>query len=282
MNSRERIESAFFEKLRSDCSQNELFSLYETARRLNPTGTICDVGCGSGGSTASICRGLADAGVTPRRQVHAYDLFEDHRNPHASMEAFEQTTSDFSEFIRIVKGDLRRPSIVPDNIDLLFVDAAKSLVLHEAINSAFLPNLRFPCILLNQDFGRPHHYWIHLMFAELIDSAARFKIVDDMITVELSASIDIKSIPGLKPSTMDFDTALSLLSMLRTRLLGATARDGFPYTKILLLSVSSLAIAHRRKEIAVRYLAEFQSECSKAPRHLQRPIDHLERSIAAL
>lgn len=272
-------DAPFFDKLQSDCTVNELKALYHTTRTFAPAGTVCDIGCGVGGSTAAICKGLSDAGIGASGQVYAYDLFENHASPHASLVDFQAMTRRFSDFVRVIPGDLRKPSVIPDSIDLLFIDAAKSLALHEAINSSFLPRLRFPGLLINQDFGRPHLYWIHLMFSDLLKCARDFEIIDDMIIVKLSEAVDWEKLPGVRPSSIGFRSAESSIASLRERLEHVPARDGVPYGRILSLSLCSLAAAHGRRQLATRYFNAFESSDGHPPKHLRRAIDQLRRAI---
>lgn len=269
-------------RIHSDCTELELTALYSTVRSFRPNGSICDVGCGNGGSTAAICQGLKDAGIVSRGQVYAYDLFDELPTQHADISTFAANTSPYKNYISPIKIDLLEISNTPDEIDILFIDAAKSIQLNRAIAHAFLPNLNVPSIIINQDFGRPHLFWIHLMFSYLIESGAKYEIVDDMITLYTRDSLSKSLIENIATLPNGLSSDILRIEYLRSVIGNMNAKNGVPYDAILLLSLCSLCIAQDSKERAVKYLHSFQEKQHDTPPNLKRPLLYIKNSLAKL
>lgn len=137
-------------------------------------GTICDLGCFAGGSTARLAEGVRAAGRTTR--VHAFDHFTlneaqkvrylypagiDPFDGEDMLPAVRQLLTPWQKFVEFHKGDLTRFPWVGGPIELLFVDAAKTPVAADRIAEMFFPHL-IPgrSIIIQQDYQHWRQPWV--------------------------------------------------------------------------------------------------------------------------
>lgn len=157
--------------------------LYHLARDFyTGAGAVIDAGAFCGASACALAAGLRDnpgaQAWRDRRVLHAYDLFiANHPYLIDSIEAgfgrklrlgesflplFEDAVREFSSLIEIHPGDLRRATWDENApIEILFIDAAKNLLLSDRIMQLFLPSL-IPgkSFVIHQDFYHPGTFFL--------------------------------------------------------------------------------------------------------------------------
>lgn len=153
--------------VKSDCTQAEIKLLYDIGRNSAGKGIICDVGCGTGGSTIAFAMGLKAAAYPPEKQIKAFDLFDLADVPHASLERFHTRTREYEDYIEAFPGDITTVRIPTDPIEILFIDIAKTRAAHKSSVGRFCNLLTLEAVVLNQDFGRPNLPWIQYAFVYL-------------------------------------------------------------------------------------------------------------------
>ena len=225
---------------RSSCSRAEVERLFEIASLYHATGVICDVGCGSGGSTYALAEGLRNAGYRPDHQIEAYDWFELGDGPHsnyATQTKFWNNLSDNADYVKLYAIDLReRLDPDPKPIEILFIDAEKSAELSRSIHHRFLPRLSPHGIILNQDFGMPSLPWIHCSFSVMSNFAKSIDFVDDMVVLQMQDIVPQDAITRLVDDQFSIDERHDLIETWRPRLLGKTDASGESYNFVIDLS----------------------------------------------
>lgn len=148
---------------------------WATSRLFEGFGEIVDLGPWIGGSSAALAAGLKDRGSSAK--IRSYDLFEWRPSymegflatglPDGAdfMHVFREQTAAFTPWIDAEKMDLFAAEWTGSTIEILFVDAAKTWGLHNAIRRTFFPFLepgRSRVIL--QDFRHYSTPWLPLTF----------------------------------------------------------------------------------------------------------------------
>ena len=225
---------------RSSCSRAELERLFEIASLYRATGAVCDVGCGSGGSTYALAEGLRNAGYHPNHQIEAYDWFELGDGPHsnyATQNKFWNNLADNADYVSAYAVDLREQSTPdPKPIEILFVDAEKSAELSRSIQHRFLPRLSSNGIILNQDFGMPSLPWIHCNFSVVANFAKSIDFVDDMVVLQMQKSVPQEVIKRLAHDQFSINERHDLIESWRRQLSGKTDASGESYSSVIDLS----------------------------------------------
>lgn len=152
-------------------------------------GLLLDCGCFLGGSTVSLAQGLKESGAVTKK-LHSFDLFvagtfEGKNYAGEGVETgknfrplFEKNIADFRNYIEIHEGDITQSSLPDGDIELLFIDCAKT----PAVNDFFVTKL-FPrlipgkSVVIQQDYLFRALPWIQITmeyfseYFELLTSA---------------------------------------------------------------------------------------------------------------
>lgn len=170
-------------------AQSELDYLYWLASsRYTGRGRICELGCFLGGSTWALARGLADrpdaASLPPLLTYDAFEMDADtaarfplgYKAGESFRPLFERYLAPLLGRITVREGfiprDLdpaREPEVYPEQqpIEVLFVDAAKTWLVHNTILRCFGRHLVPGSVLVQQDFKHFGAYWIPLHMWQL-------------------------------------------------------------------------------------------------------------------
>ena len=161
-------------------------------------GAVIDLGPWVGASSSALAAGLRDRKSSAK--VQSFDLFEWTREymerhlpedlPQGAdfMHVFERETAEFAPWIDAHKQDLCKASWSGSEIEILFVDAAKSWDLNEAIMRAYGPHLRPGASrVVLQDFRHPHTIWLALTFDTQPDLWEQVEAVSRGQTVTFNA-----------------------------------------------------------------------------------------------
>jgi len=151
-------------------------------------GSIVDLGCWLGATTASLARGLA-RNRNPQaatRRIQAYDqfLWEDwmsdwvrgtdlegrYKNGESFVDEFRRRTAAWSGRIDVHAGDLCRLGWDAGPIEFLLVDVMKSWELaNVTVRRFFTALIPGRSYVLEQDFSHPWTSWLHLIHYRLRD-----------------------------------------------------------------------------------------------------------------
>lgn len=162
--------------------------LYHLARDIHTgEGEVVELGAFCGASTCCLAAGLRDNPRGADCRVHSYDSFiasEPYLVDFVRTEfgealgigqsfaaIFRRATAEFADFIEVHEGDLIEqtwPAEVP--IEILFVDAAKTLALGGKILTEFFPRL-IPgrSLVVHQDFYHPTAFYLPVVMGFLRD-----------------------------------------------------------------------------------------------------------------
>lgn len=150
-------------------------------------GCIVDAGCFSGGSTMCLGFGLKDK-IT-KEVIHAYDTFiadekmhkyhmpEGYKDGQDFLGIFKQNTQQISHLIKIYQGGIQTQPPPDKEIEILFVDIAKTPFVNDYIVEKFF-SLLIPgrSLVIQQDYiWKSFNGWIHVTMEYLSDY---FEIVD--------------------------------------------------------------------------------------------------------
>jgi hypothetical protein len=143
-------------------------------------GDIADLGCFLGGSTCCFGDGLrANPNTQPRRSIHSYDMLVTPNDPFDSYansligpakkagdsfrDLFDANTAAYADLIEVHQGDLREQMAPPRQIEILFIDIAKSSSLNDHIVRNFFSRTIGPgAIIAHQDYNHPWLPWVHI------------------------------------------------------------------------------------------------------------------------
>ena len=174
-------------------------------------GGIADLGCFAGGSTARLAAGVAAAGRTS--PVLAYDHFtiQEHQKerylypagiaPFSGrnmMPAVKQLLAPWREIVAFKPGDLLQKGWPAGNIEILFIDAAKTPETADGIATEFFPYL-IPghSVIVQQDYLHWRQPWVPAqmeLFGDAVTPVAwcrhgtvAFLVTDDMDTQRIAS-----------------------------------------------------------------------------------------------
>ena len=146
-------------------------------------GTICDLGCFAGGSTARLASGVAAAGRNGI--VHAFDHFtltdaqkERYLYPAGispfggkdMQDAVGQLLAPWRDHVNLRPGDITKSDWRDGPIELLFIDAAKSPAAGDRIAEIFMPHL-IPgrSVVIQQDYLHWRQPWVAAQMEMMTD-----------------------------------------------------------------------------------------------------------------
>jgi hypothetical protein len=168
--------------------------LYHLARNTyTGEGAVVELGAYCGASTCCLAAGLRDNPSAQGQRVHSYDRFiadqsylvdfirskfgETFELGQSFAEIFQRATAEFADRVDVHAGDLLEqtwPSERP--IELLFVDAAKTLALSGKILTEFFTHLTpGKSIVVHQDFYHPTAFYLPVVMGYLSD---HFSIIE--------------------------------------------------------------------------------------------------------
>jgi tetratricopeptide (TPR) repeat protein len=224
-------------------SDEEKRYLYWVARHaFEGWGAIVDLGPWVGCSSAALAAGLRDRGAETK--VHSFDRFEWNRGymechlaanlPEGAdfMPIFLRQTAPVKAWIEPQKMDLMRGSWTGGPIEILFVDAAKSWELNNAILQAFGPHLvPGKSRVIQQDFRHFPTVWFPLVFDSRPDVWRQVEAVESGWTVTFMPQRPLYGEGGLAPEYRAADfTFEDVCRIFRRRVddeVGAEARVHF-------------------------------------------------------
>lgn len=139
----------------------------QTAGALTGAGCVVDLGTWMGSTTEALARGL-----TQPVKIHAYDRYiwanwmeksypRRYKEGESFLEEFKERIEPWKDKIEIYPGDLKTYKWSGEPIELLLVDAMKTLDLANHIAQEFYPALVPGAYLLHQDFFHYYTAWIH-------------------------------------------------------------------------------------------------------------------------
>ena len=162
------LKSDYHAKKYPDMTTREEQQLYRSlAGKLTGAGCVVDLGTWMGSTTEALARGLTQPDVL----IHAYDRYiweawmeksyPGHYKPGDSfLEEYKARISPWRDRIVVHAGDLTKEKWWGP-IELLLVDAMKSLDLANAIKQQFFGSLVPGAYLVHQDFFHYFTAWIH-------------------------------------------------------------------------------------------------------------------------
>ncbi|WP_157961427.1 hypothetical protein [Microvirga flavescens] len=147
------------------------------SRAYTGRGDIADLGCFLGGSTVSLAQGLADnpRGPFGRRIIHSFDMFVCPQDPYTEdligdtkrpgdsvLDLYEANVGQHSHLVRTYAGDLLEQKYEGRDLEILFIDVAKTVDLNDFILDNFLSRtLKSGAIVIHQDYNHAWLPWVH-------------------------------------------------------------------------------------------------------------------------
>jgi len=194
-------------------------------------GIVIDAGCFIGGSTVSLCAGLArnplcvdlkapivhsiDLFITPE-DTYTRNILEGFAVGESFRPVFDQNTELFKHFIDVHPGDFSTFSYEGGPIEILFLDICKCWETTRLTIQQFFKNL-IPgrSILIQQDYFAPFAPWVHLcmahfdyMFEEIIDIGGS----KNYLCIEKAREADL----SFDPESLSLEEKFDLLSRIKT------------------------------------------------------------------
>ena len=214
------------------------------AERFEGWGAIVDLGPWLGGSSAMLAEGLKRQGK--RNTIVSFDLFRWDYGMEAVAPGnlkegddfrhlFVREVGDYISWIEPRKQDLMHSSWNDGPIEILFVDAAKTWELTNAILRGFGPHLvpgRSRVVL--QDFRHDSTYWLPLIFDSRPDLWQEAESVDDGCTVTF---IPLRPLDGPGGLTLDYTEESFPLALAETLLRSRMARESPSNRRLFLRSL---------------------------------------------
>jgi hypothetical protein len=164
-------------------SLKERALLYDIAvNYFQSKGCIVDGGCFLGASTLSLGIGLKDKGIN-KPTIHSYDKFIMTAGQHKRfvalpsdegrnfLEDFQSNIEEIKSLVKIYQGDLLEQLPPEENIEILFIDVAKTPRLNDYIVESFFP-LLIPnhSLVIQQDYlWTAWNGWVHCTMEYLSD-----------------------------------------------------------------------------------------------------------------
>jgi hypothetical protein len=150
-----------------------------TARGYQGRGDVVDLGCFLGGSSCSFGNGLSAnpaAASFKRPALHVFDMFVCPNEPYSMgligstkqpgesvLDLFEKFTKPYAEWIRTYPGDLLEQRYTGRDVELLFVDIAKTHDLNDfVIREFFARTVGAGTMVVHQDYNHPWLPWVHI------------------------------------------------------------------------------------------------------------------------
>lgn len=227
----------------SDCTREELTLLCHLAEtEFVGHGSIFDLGCGNGGSTACLAHGLVGNPVPEAQEsvVHAYDWFDacaDGIRAHAHIERFEQCVAPYRSRVELVSANILECTYpgAAGGAEILFVDISKTERTFLHVQREFASKLLPGGILIQQDFGRPRLSWLHYSTMLLLDHVEVEGVVDDSLVCRILRPLTREVI---ERSTGDQLTVAERAACVRDAadLFSGVTTKGNDYRDILVLS----------------------------------------------
>jgi len=164
-------------------SAQELDLLYTLARdRYSGRGEIVDGGAFLGGSTLALGSGLRDNPSTLAKQgrVHSYDLFvsdvfvprfiEGYPEGTSTRPYYDSVIADVASYVTVHEGNITTMPWPGDrDIEIFFVDVAKSWEINDFLLHHFFPRLIPGATVVQQDYHWPHTPWLSITMELLAD-----------------------------------------------------------------------------------------------------------------
>jgi len=249
--------------------------LYWTTRHAyEGWGAIVDLGPWVGASSALLAAGLRDRGMSAR--VQSFDRFvwvrsymeeklpEDLPEGGDFLPVFERETAPFAPWIDAERMDLLEAEWNGGEIEILFVDAAKSWELLNAIHRAFGPHLRAGrSRVIHQDFRHFYTIWIPLAIDSRPDVWQQIEAVDDGDSVTFVPQRPLFGEGGLPDTYRQTDFSFSLADEIFRRRL---ERERTSENKVrLLLGWLRTALLYDQPE----RVADLRERLAKDPRNIE-------------
>lgn len=227
---------------KSDCTKLELSALYQIAKHdYQGRGAIVDLGCGIGGSTHAFCAGLkSNSQVSDKdKQIVAIDCFEfgdSGRGGHCNLRDFRNAISKYDEFVEIYSGDFKEFTWSNGDVEILFVDIAKTLELFRHTASTFYSHL-IPgeSVLVHQDFGRPRLPWLHYTTIAMLQYLGDIELVDDTLVARVTKKIDPQLLSKIVRDDFSIEEKVELIEIAR-EMFSSKQSYGCSYDEILTFS----------------------------------------------
>lgn len=193
-------------------------------------GVCIDAGCGSGGSSRAICEGLARNRhiIRPKGQLHCFDRFVFDHESYRSFLVPRLPTPDIGgsflhhflenigphiEIVSVHDGDLHQQVWDDTPVEILFIDIAKTMALHQTATALFFRSL-IPgkSFIIHQDFERPNLHWIHTSIGYLMDECPiAGEIVGSSLILRVDNVIPTEKIDRLVRDDFTLDERLGFL-----------------------------------------------------------------------
>lgn len=187
-----------------------------TASAWQGHGAIVDLGPWLGCSTAALAHGLSERAAVAK--VHSLDLFrwrthymDQHRRPTDGpplrdgddfLDEFRRWTQPYARWIEAQRADLLEATWNGGEIEILFVDAAKSWALLNATLKTFGPHLRPGASrVVLQDFGDYHTHWLPLVFDSRPD------LWREVEAVEIGTTVTFEPLRALRAGDQGYSEA---------------------------------------------------------------------------
>ena len=168
------------------CEDESRFLHWIARSHLSGRGCVVDLGPLAGGSTHALCSGLAlNPRAAGRTRVHAYDLWRfvpgwESYFPAARLKKWDDLlplfAANVAAYAGVVvphQGNMLKHRWTGGPIEILFVDAAKSVELWKFVLREFLPHcIPGHTLIVHQDWVCAECPWIHLTTARLAEYLA--------------------------------------------------------------------------------------------------------------
>lgn len=181
-------------------------------------GSIVELGCWMGGSTAALVTGLRENGrvADESKIVHTYDYFLWHPTferydlgftrqvGESFQDEVERQLAPWRSSVALHAGDIAQAGWTGDPIEILFVDVMKDATSTTAAALTFFPHL-IPnrSYLIHQDFKHHHSFWLHLQMFRLRTYFVPVLDVSDAATLVFQPSAPLPA--GVIEAASDFD-----------------------------------------------------------------------------
>ena len=230
-------------------------------------GLIVDLGPLAGASTFALASGL-DTSLPRKKMIYSYDLFSfypDWSNffVNSNMkegddfhDLYKKNLLPFEEIVFSEKSDLASTIWSQDPIELIFIDAAKSIPIFNNIINQFFPNLSPGSIVIQQDFVSAEAWWIHLFHG----------VYEDYFEMMESPEGGTVAFRLLKPF---YDKRIDFLLMHPTRIIRIYEKLilGFPkwHSLCIRLALVNCLMSYNEIELAKYHLALVQADSLLQP-----------------